>query len=346
MVQSLEFQQAHLDKVSRSFAFCIRRLPQPLGRWVGLTYLLCRILDTIEDTEWPTEKDQSFAFDGFENAVLHAESVAALNGWEVRFNGLNTGEAALLTDAHFVLQDLHALPDNVKISVQDLVLSMSSGMRHFVRHRKNGLLRLGNLAEVNQYCFFVAGLVGEALTHLVASVEPRFPVQMPSLLRAHHFGLFLQKVNILKDQVKDEKSGRWLVPSREQVEESARSNAEQALDFLCSIPKEQVEFRQFCAWSLFLGLETLRTARASFWRRTLVKISRAHTQKLLAKVDSMIIDNKKLREFFFSQAKRLNWEFSSNQGKTHLGQSPEWLPELYRGQLDSESLVKLGLGAI
>jgi phytoene/squalene synthetase len=74
---------------------------------------------------------------------------------------------------------------------------------------------------------------------------------MVNLLRAHHFGLFLQKVNILKDQAKDEEQGRLLVPSREQVELSASSDAHEALEFLCSIPEEQVEFRQFR--SLFFG---------------------------------------------------------------------------------------------
>jgi len=341
-MQSLEFQQQHLDQVSRSFAFCIRRLPQPLGRWVGLTYLVCRILDTIEDTVWANVAQQSEMFARFDLAVTDVAACESLKNWEGQFTIVSEGERNLLRDAHLIMSDLHELPQGIRQSVQDLVLSMSSGMRHFQKQNKKGnSLRLTSLGEVNQYCFFVAGLVGEALTRLVSSVEPKFPSTVGNLLRAHHFGLFLQKVNILKDQAKDEEEGRLFVPSREQLEISASSNAREAIEFLCSIPENQVEFRQFCGWSLFLGLETLIVSRASFLKRLVMKVSRPQTEKLLAHIDDMIRDNQRLKEFFFEQARRLNWDFSNIQ--VIEGKSPDWMFELYRGQLDSPSLARLGV---
>lgn len=343
MAQTLEFQQAHLDQVSRSFAFCIRRLPQPLGRWVGLTYLICRILDTIEDTVWVDADLQNEMFDRFEKAVADASACEALRGWERHFVDVRAEETNLLRDAYLILRDLHELPEGIRVAVRDLVLSMSSGMRHFLNaNKKGGSFRLTSLGEVNQYCFFVAGLVGEALTRLVSSVEPKFPSSVATLLRAHHFGLFLQKVNILKDQAKDEEEGRLLVPSREQLEISAGSDAREALEFLCSIPESQVEFRQFCGWSLFLGLETLMVSRASLLKRVVMKVSRPQTEKLRSHVDEMIRDNQRLKEFFFEQAKRLNWDFSKIQA-TSAHPSPEWLFQLYRGELDSPSLARLGV---
>jgi len=344
MSQTLEFQQAHLDQVSRSFAFCIRRLPQPLGRWVGMTYLICRVLDTIEDTTWKSSAEQVYMFEQFEKAIVDANACEKISGWENNFHNVSDGEYQLLHDAHLILRDLHEIPENVQISIRDLVLSMSSGMRHFLKENKKGnAFRLKSLGEVNQYCFFVAGVVGEALTNLVSSVEPKFPSSVANLLRAHHFGLFLQKVNILKDQSKDEEQGRLLVPSREQLEVSASSDAREALEFLCSIPNEQVEFRQFCGWSLFLGLETLILSRASFLKRVVMKVSRPQTEKLMARVDEVIRDNQRLKDFFFEQAGRLSWDFSTV--KVTDGRSPEWLSQLYRGRLDSLSLARLGVGS-
>src|SRR5437870_3226858 len=44
-----DFQSAMLEGVSRTFALTIPQLPRTLCRVVSNVYLLCRIIDTIED---------------------------------------------------------------------------------------------------------------------------------------------------------------------------------------------------------------------------------------------------------------------------------------------------------
>ena len=44
-----DFQMALLEGVSRTFALTIPQLPESLCRAVANAYLLCRIVDTIED---------------------------------------------------------------------------------------------------------------------------------------------------------------------------------------------------------------------------------------------------------------------------------------------------------
>ena len=39
-----------LPKVSRSFALCIRILPKPLNEQMMLSYMVFRVIDTIEDS--------------------------------------------------------------------------------------------------------------------------------------------------------------------------------------------------------------------------------------------------------------------------------------------------------
>ncbi len=106
---------------------------------------------------------------------------------------INKHERALLEDAEVVLQDLHALPNPVRVLIAELVQNMSRGMQQFALSNPPGVLRLKTLREVNQYCFYVAGLVGELLARLLARVEPTFAISEQTILRAHHFGLFLQK---------------------------------------------------------------------------------------------------------------------------------------------------------
>jgi farnesyl-diphosphate farnesyltransferase len=47
--QHLTYQKTILRSVSRTFALTIPLLPPPIEKVVGNTYLLCRIIDTIED---------------------------------------------------------------------------------------------------------------------------------------------------------------------------------------------------------------------------------------------------------------------------------------------------------
>lgn len=347
MASQCEFYQSHLDRVSRSFAFCIRQLPSPLRDWVGLSYLLCRVVDTVEDAGWSSLDQQMKMFAKFDAALLEPARVAELDGWTGDFpKEITEDERLLLQDAERLMRDYHGFPSAVHDVMRELIHSMSLGMQHFCRTKSNGSLYLNSLAEVNQYCFFVAGVVGELLAKLIARVEPRFSLSQTTLLRAHHFGLFLQKVNLLKDQVGDESVGRHLIPSRELVEQSSRENAGFALEFLLALPKEQVEFRRFCAWSLFLGLEALSVARRSLCEKRVIKVSRETATDLLATVEERLGDDGGLRQLFSTLSERLGWPAPAS-GSAPAPQAarplviPAWLLQLYHGPLDNGHLSQL-----
>ncbi|MBX3022726.1 MAG: squalene/phytoene synthase family protein [Bdellovibrionales bacterium] len=345
MASKAEFYQTHLDRVSRSFAFCIRQLQSPLREWVGLSYLLCRVVDTVEDAPWASPPPQFEAFRRFDQALLHDPKV--LEGWGTEFpEQVNESEKLLLADAARLMADYHQFPPPVREVMQELIHSMSQGMQHFCRGKQNGALHLRSLTEVNQYCFFVAGVVGELLTKLVAKVEPRLQLTPQLLLEAHHFGLFLQKVNLLKDQVGDEKVGRHLIPSRDEVERSSQENAEHALEFLLALPLEQSEFRRFCAWSLFLGLEALNVARRSLSENKVLKVARGRMEEILAKVEESLSDSARLRQLFQELIKPLGWTTRSPRG--HVGRPhliPDWFLKLYHGPLKAPRLSELGVAA-
>jgi phytoene/squalene synthetase len=78
----------------------------------------------------------------------------------------------------------------------------------------------------------------------------------PRTKLAYHFGLFLQKVNILKDQAEDETAGRFFVPDRSALLASLRRDSQGALAYLQALPRGD-DYRIFCAWSLMLGAVTV-----------------------------------------------------------------------------------------
>lgn len=292
--------QPHLNRVSRSFAVCIAQLHEPLRSWTGLAYLVCRLLDTVEDAPWTDVQAQSRAFDQL-NAFLGSPPTAQqARAWADGFpDALPPGEAALLADACAVIGALHALPATALCAVREVAHKMAQGMRHYAQAwADSGRLQLHDSRDVNRYCYFVAGVVGELLTRLFALTDERF-VPDPSTWRdAQHFGLFLQKVNLLKDQRKDEAERRFLVPCRRTLLESLPEHAQGALRYVTALPIEAQAFRIFCAWSLALGAASLPYIQADHHEATAaahtIKIGRAQAQALMDEVTHIACDNRAL----------------------------------------------------
>jgi len=336
-----DFYQKHLDRVSRSFAFCIARLDGDMRDWVSLSYLLCRILDTVEDAPWDSREAQDEAFARFQAFLDVPPSEEESKAWAASFPaGTDAGELLLIQDAHRCFGNLHALPYGVAEKIRRPVRNMYRGMRHFLGEmRSAGNLRLRTLAEVNQYCFFVAGLVGELLTELLTLRQPQLDASPRFLLDAHHFGLFLQKINLLKDQAKDEKEGRFLVPSRKELLASLGHDAKGALRYLEALPLAERGFRLFCAWSLFLGLASLPWIERSSLLGKFMKIPRFVTEKLLGRVEKIIDDNAALVKLFTEMLPKL--PSLNPSGRPH--SAIPWMEELYEGSLSQEEFRALGM---
>jgi len=287
----ISFYQSHLDRVSRSFAFCIEQLDRPFRDWVSLSYLLCRLLDTVEDSIWDNPEHQYSHFKKFGEFLIAPPSDDQINSWVAEFDGRASAEEMLLVrDSPILWRELHGQAPEVKSAIQESVGHMNEGMVRFQRGRSNGALRLRGLAEVNEYCYVVAGVVGEMLTRLYSAHRPTFVANGAVLKNACRFGLFLQKVNLLKDQRKDEAEGRFFVPNRSTLVSSMMDEAKGALNYVLALPREEIGYRTFCAWSLFLGLASLGTPGG--------KVPRNVVEPMLAQVKSLVTDDDRLKEIF------------------------------------------------
>lgn len=333
----IRFQTPHLERVSRSFAYGISRLTPKLRASVGLAYLVCRLLDTIEDARWTDRAEQERVFAGFETFVEGAEppDLRAVARWAGLFPAsISEGERALLSEAAIVFTQLTELDAKERAAILKPVLSMSRGMRSFAGRR------LESLADVNLYCFFVAGVVGELLTGLIVD-----DLRPSGLERAWndgiHFGLFLQKINVLKDQWGDESEGRFLVPDRAAVLESLRANAVHAFAYLEAIPDVRRDYRLFCAWSLYLGLATVPLLRASVrGDERPAKQPRLAALALGAKIELFIDQPERLRAMF-EELLAAAWPAGAVSDARERSASvgvAEFLRANYRGRLDLAAL--------
>lgn len=341
-MQTIGFYQTHLDRVSRSFAFCIKKLESPLRQWVSLAYLLCRVLDTVEDSIWESSRLREAQYSEFDSFLQNAPSAATVQAWSARFPiSIPETEKLLLAEAQLLFKDLHSLPPEVRRAMQGTVQRMSAGMKYYASRTHGGELRLADLTDVNRYCYFVAGIVGELLTKLLIEYRPEFVPNKDFMKNAFHFGLFLQKVNLLKDQRGDEREGRFLVPNRAQLFASLRENAEGAVTYLTSLPEDERGFRTFCAWSLFLGAASLSWIEMSFNADDGSKIPRNITQELLEAVEAIVLDNSALRagfEEYFPKLPALETTPTAPESGDE-----QWFTRLSGQVLASSELVELRL---
>lgn len=285
------FCDAALPGVSRTFALSIQALPAALRDAICVAYLLCRVVDTVEDDRSKTPAVRGALFDAFDAALGGARqqelsAVEAFADGCVRAGlGPTQNEKDLCKNAGAIFRVFAALPEVQREAIYPSVAEMSRGMRSYSeRADAEGGLKLRDVEDLEKYCYYVAGTVGELLTALF---RVAFPVSEPLRgeleARAVSFGLGLQLVNILKDVAEDAVRGDCFLPQKQAAEHGldlkqlltpserpkglallrslsarARHHLERAEEYTTLWPASAREVRLFCAVPLALALATLR----------------------------------------------------------------------------------------
>ncbi|MFZ3228854.1 MAG: squalene/phytoene synthase family protein [Pseudobdellovibrio sp.] len=338
--------QQHLEKVSRSFSFCIPRLNSDLRHWVSLSYLLFRVVDTIEDSVWESSLKQLSVFQQLIEFIQNKPEPYQVELWMSSFpDNIPDCEKKLLADSAILINDLHTLSQPIYEIVSHGMIDMIRGMIYFCGKTKTGLK---NIYELNQYCFFVAGIVGELLTKLVMSRSNKEFEKTAKdeglILKSHHFGIFLQKINILKDQSKDESEGRFFVPEREIIKQSLKVNCENAFAYIVQLPKESRDYKLFCSYSFFLGLFSLSWIENSWVAKIAEKIPRDITEKFLKNVENCIDDNQALEKLFQSYLPGIKKWADFTLPIVQMEENDfSWFDNSYSGTLNLDHLQNLGL---
>ena len=276
----LAYQKTILGSVSRTFALTIPLLPPAIEKVVGNTYLLCRIVDTIEDAADLSPGTKQALSKLFLDAVLEKSSVDSfvtpcLEGLK---HYSNQDELDLIIHTPTVLRILHTCSVSDQAAVSRCVSIMSNGMSHF--HGKQNALGLKDLQEFEEYCYVVAGVVGELLTTIFSNHSPEFAKR----IRGYEdlsiaFGQALQMTNILKDSPQDRARGvSWKPANLSQLDllQIAYRKLSDSLAYILLIPKKEVGMRRFCLLAFGLAVLTLDklAAREHVEQQEDIKLSR------------------------------------------------------------------------
>lgn len=296
------FQMALLEGVSRTFALTIPQLPQSLCRAVANAYLLCRIVDTIED-EVSLSPDQKkvfcHAFIDVVNTGKASETFARELAPLLSSNTL-PAEHVLIHVIPRVIGITHQFDKEQIAALSTCVEVMAEGMPLFqAENMHNGLPKL---TDMDSYCYYVAGCVGEMLTKLFCHYSPQIDKHRDEMLAlAVSFGQGLQMTNILKDIWDDAERGVCWLPQDifsetgfdlknltaktndakfrtglEHLISVAHTHLHNALKFTQLIPSHETGIRNFCLWALGMAILTLKKIKQNlgFTRSDEVKITR------------------------------------------------------------------------
>ena len=206
-----------LEKTSRTFALSIPVLPEPTRREVMIAYLLFRIADTFEDAAHWTPEARIAALAEFKElltATGRPKAEALARDWVARQVAHHAGYQELMAETPFVLDAFLGLSPEAIPPIRLHVSRSADGMASIVARTRAGSLTLHSIQELKDYCYLVAGIVGEMLTELFLLGRPALAGIAPFLReRAATFGEALQLVNILKDSASDAKEGRRYLPA-------------------------------------------------------------------------------------------------------------------------------------
>ncbi|MBN2385264.1 squalene/phytoene synthase family protein [bacterium] len=292
MTADEQFCLAILPRVSRTFAPAIRMLPKGLQLPVSIAYLLCRIADTIEDSQALTLTQKREMLDLYVRIFTGPRQESLLD-FQQRSTSLprTCADEVLVHDLDRVIRVFNSFSDTVQKHIAFWVIEMSKGMHKYAQSLKMRHLHfLKTMKELDEYTYYVAGTVGYLLTELFSYYSQTITPQLQEKLEqcAGSFGTGLQLVNIIRDMALDFKRGQSYIPDEllekyqldrtsifelqnsERVDKlfhelifKAVKHLDQALVYVLLIPKKEKRIRLFCMLPLFWAMRTLQKIQSN-----------------------------------------------------------------------------------
>lgn len=195
-----------LQLTSRTFALSIPLLPEQVREDVTIAYLFFRVADTLEDEPSWTPAQRTAALRRFKDVLKgDATPVSEILPGAVTDNGC----AELLHSDSMLFSALEGRTPEAKQIIVDHLGRTIDGMCHFLLAEGG----VSSLDEIREYCYYVAGIVGELCTALFMIESPSLASRADELTAtAPAFGEALQLVNILRDEDDDAADGRRFIP--------------------------------------------------------------------------------------------------------------------------------------
>ncbi|MFW5444137.1 MAG: phytoene/squalene synthase family protein [Methylococcaceae bacterium] len=305
-----ELQAILLEGVSRTFALTIPQLPGQLYPAVANAYLLCRIVDTIEDEVSLNADQKKYFCTAFIDVVKTGKNAESFASELAPLLSEQTipAEHCLIHLTPRVIEITHTFDTEQVNALYGCVETMAKGMPIFQALDLHAGVK--TMADMDSYCYYVAGCVGEMLAKLFCHYSSDINVHKDELIKLSvSFGQGLQMTNILKDIWDDAKRDVCWLPQDiftetgfdlnnltpetndehfhlglEHLISIADQHLQNALKYTQLLPSSETGLRNFCLWSIGMAVLTLKRIKNNlqFNDSNQVKITRRDVKMCIA----------------------------------------------------------------
>lgn len=327
------FCEAIFPGVSRTFAINVRKLPKKLRFQILVSYLLCRIADTVEDDSGLSPTVKGELLEEYTSLLKDPEWKKNANLFIAKCQPMDEtkNEVLLLHNSHYVLECFYGFPPEIREHIGPWVAELALGMKKYALRKSeenHEVTFLTSIEDLEEYCYYVAGTVGHLLTGLFHHYYPRISDSCYQKLekRASSFGIGLQLTNIIKDSIVDYQRGWCYLPGdllnrlnlsgeafldihrREdaqalmsQMIAKAQRHLDDALEYSLLLPRRLWKVRIFCFLPLFMAIKTLAKSMKNeqlFDPKDPVKITRKEVAEILRYTFFNIWSNRRMLRWY------------------------------------------------
>lgn len=276
--------------ISKNFYLASKFLPKDTRDTNMALYLMLRMADTIEDSNLPIEVKKE-CFDIYREFLLSKKM--NIQRFISRFEedaNLTPHEKKLITNTNVVLDLFERIGIVYRRNFTNDINEMTIGMEKYLEKR------IITIHDQDDYCHYVAGIVGKILTDMYLfynHINNEEHYKMLSL--SNDFGLLLQKVNIIKgskeDYLKNNKNSvnRTYIPEGllrrhnlsleelfnpenskkallvlEELTKDAKKYKQPSLEYIKQIPKKEKGIKIFSNIILLTSLKLLDKCRGNY----------------------------------------------------------------------------------
>ncbi len=206
-----------LKDVSRSFYLSMRLLPRGMREPISIGYLLARASDTLADTVGLDAQSRVDGLSGFRKVLAggDAESWMEMLRSDVIPRQIHEGEKVLLSQMEGVFEWFTSVASEQQEAIVAVMEPILRGQQLDIeRFELQQDFRITQDAQLDEYCYLVAGCVGEFWSDIgVMTVDGFSSINQAELKQlGANYGKGLQLINILRDLPSDLQQNRCYLP--------------------------------------------------------------------------------------------------------------------------------------